>query len=160
MFLLTTGLACGIRDFMCSIFAILIVCCLELYCLSVFIGICCIFFVNCNFVCILLFYFIRFSLDPCKLCAGEKDLGSWKDEILSSTAYAPGPANVVSTLVLAENRTERPDILSRFHKYRGGWDIANKHYWAVSTHFLCFVTASLCPCPWSVEILWSELTLI
>ncbi|KAK6122327.1 hypothetical protein DH2020_043947 [Rehmannia glutinosa] len=63
---------------------------------------------------------------------GEENLGSWKDEILSSNpeAEAPGPANDVSTLVLAENRTKRPDILSRFHKYRGGWDIANKHYWA------------------------------
>nr|GLL32933.1 uncharacterized protein LOC109156800 [Ipomoea trifida] len=47
-------------------------------------------------------------------------------------AQAPGPANegLTSTLVLAGNRTKRPDILSRFRKYRGGWDIANKHYWA------------------------------
>ncbi|KAK6122374.1 hypothetical protein DH2020_043884 [Rehmannia glutinosa] len=69
---------------------------------------------------------------PFKSISGEENLGSWKDEILSSNpeAEAPGPANDVSTLVLAENRTKRPDILSRFHKYRGGWDIANKHYWA------------------------------
>lgn len=59
-------------------------------------------------------------------------MGSWKDQILSSNGEAPGPAYDVSTLVLAENRTKRPDILSNFHKYRGGWDIANKHYWAVS----------------------------
>nr|GMD24861.1 uncharacterized protein LOC109156800 [Ipomoea batatas] len=47
-------------------------------------------------------------------------------------AQAPGPANegLTSTLVLAGNRTKRPDILARFRKYRGGWDIANKHYWA------------------------------
>ncbi|KAG8366705.1 hypothetical protein BUALT_Bualt17G0107200 [Buddleja alternifolia] len=57
-------------------------------------------------------------------------MGSWKDQIMSSNGEAPGPANDASTLVLAENRTKRPDILSRFHKYRGGWDIANKHYWA------------------------------
>ncbi|KAL0463493.1 UNVERIFIED_CONTAM: hypothetical protein Slati_0236900 [Sesamum latifolium] len=57
-------------------------------------------------------------------------MGSWKDEILSSSGEAPGPAIDVSTLVLAANRTKRPDILSGFHKYRGGWDIANKHYWA------------------------------
>ncbi|KAL2235076.1 UNVERIFIED_CONTAM: hypothetical protein Sindi_1239800 [Sesamum indicum] len=57
-------------------------------------------------------------------------MGSWKDEILSSSGEAPGPAIDVSTLVLAANRTKRPDILSGFHEYRGGWDIANKHYWA------------------------------
>ncbi|KAI3453096.1 hypothetical protein Pfo_009759 [Paulownia fortunei] len=68
--------------------------------------------------------------DPFKSILGEENLGSWKDEILSSNGEAPGPANDVSTLVLAENRTKRPDILSRFHKYRGGWDIASKHYWA------------------------------
>ncbi|KAK6134262.1 hypothetical protein DH2020_031998 [Rehmannia glutinosa] len=68
--------------------------------------------------------------DPFNSILGEENLGSWKDEILASNGEAPGPANDVSTLVLAENRTKRPDILSRFHKYRGGWDIANKHYWA------------------------------
>lgn len=58
---------------------------------------------------------------------------SWKDEIMSSNgAQAPSPSNDFSTLILAENRTLRPDILSKFRKYRGGWDIANKHYWAVS----------------------------
>ncbi|KAL8531795.1 hypothetical protein ACS0TY_008405 [Phlomoides rotata] len=61
---------------------------------------------------------------------GGENVGSWKNKILSTNAEAPGPADDVSTLVLAENRTKRPDILSRFHKYRGGWDIANKHYWA------------------------------
>ncbi|CAI9756023.1 unnamed protein product [Fraxinus pennsylvanica] len=70
------------------------------------------------------------SRDPFKSILGEQNMGSWKDEILSSTAEAPGPASLVSTLVLAKNRTKRPDILSGFHKYRGGWDIANKHYWA------------------------------
>ncbi|GFP95492.1 pti1-like tyrosine-protein kinase 2 [Phtheirospermum japonicum] len=62
---------------------------------------------------------------------GEQNLGSWKKEILNSNAEAPGPGYDTSTLLLAENRTKRSDILSRFHKYRGGWDIANKHYWAV-----------------------------
>ncbi|KAL0396734.1 UNVERIFIED_CONTAM: hypothetical protein Scaly_0121800 [Sesamum calycinum] len=68
--------------------------------------------------------------DPFKSILGEENMGSWKDEILSSSGEAPGPAIDVSTLVLAANRTKRPDILSGFHKYRGGWDIANKHYWA------------------------------
>jgi hypothetical protein len=48
---------------------------------------------------------------------------------MSVTAEAPGPANV-DTLVLAERRTKRPDILSGFRRYQGGWDISNKHYWA------------------------------
>ncbi|KAH6827780.1 transmembrane protein [Perilla frutescens var. hirtella] len=70
--------------------------------------------------------------DPFKSILGEGNTGSWKDQIMSSVGEAPvpGPANASSTLVLAENRTKRPDILSKFHKYRGGWDIANKHYWA------------------------------
>ncbi|GFP83496.1 hypothetical protein PHJA_000493000 [Phtheirospermum japonicum] len=68
--------------------------------------------------------------DPFKSIFGEQNLGSWKNEILSSNAEAPGPGYVTSTLLLAENRTKRPDILSRFHRYRSGWDIANKHYWA------------------------------
>ncbi|KAG8382805.1 hypothetical protein BUALT_Bualt05G0115900 [Buddleja alternifolia] len=68
--------------------------------------------------------------DPFIPISGEENVGSWKDEILSSSSAAPGPANDVSTLVLAENRTKRPDILLKFRKYRGGWDIANKHYWA------------------------------
>ncbi|XP_011075765.1 uncharacterized protein LOC105160192 isoform X1 [Sesamum indicum] len=68
--------------------------------------------------------------DPFKSILGEENMGSWKDEILSSSGEAPGPAIDVSTLVLAANRTKRPDILSGFHEYRGGWDIANKHYWA------------------------------
>lgn len=82
---------------------------------------------------------------------GEENAGSWKNEILSSNAEAPGPAEYVRTLVLAENRTTRPDILSRFHKYRGGWDIANKHYWAVSTIFLLHRCLSIL-LPISIEI--------
>ncbi|KAL3636019.1 hypothetical protein CASFOL_020566 [Castilleja foliolosa] len=68
--------------------------------------------------------------DPFESILGEQNLGSWKNGILNSNAEAPGPSYDSSTLLLAENRTTRPDILSRFHKYRGGWDIANKHYWA------------------------------
>eukprot|EP00253_Pinus_taeda_P003612 PITA_03612 len=35
-----------------------------------------------------------------------------------------------SSLILAEDRTRRPDILHKFKRYRGGWNITNKHYWA------------------------------
>ncbi|XP_042001790.1 uncharacterized protein LOC121751137 [Salvia splendens] len=68
--------------------------------------------------------------DPLNSILGQENMGSWKDQTLSSNGETPGPADDVSTLVLAANRTKRPDILSKFHKYRGGWDIANKHYWA------------------------------
>lgn len=60
-------------------------------------------------------------------------MGAWKNEIYAS-AEAPAPAPVES-LVLAANRTKRPDILNRFRRYQGGWDITNKHYWAVSPAF-------------------------
>lgn len=72
----------------------------------------------------------------CDFCVavGEGNLGGGKNGILTADAEAPGPANdaSVSTLVLAEKRTKRPDILRNFRQYQGGWDIANKHYWAVS----------------------------
>ncbi|KAA8532604.1 hypothetical protein F0562_032580 [Nyssa sinensis] len=67
-----------------------------------------------------------------KFILGEENLGPWKEGILSAAAQAPGPGNdaPTSTLVLAAKRTNRPDILHGFRQYRGGWDIANKHYWA------------------------------
>uniref|UniRef100_A0A5B7ACE5 Uncharacterized protein n=1 Tax=Davidia involucrata TaxID=16924 RepID=A0A5B7ACE5_DAVIN len=73
--------------------------------------------------------------DPLNFILGEENLGSWKNGILSAAAEAPGPVNdgPPSTLVLAARRTKRPDILRGFRRYRGGWDIANKHYWAVLT---------------------------
>ena len=76
------------------------------------------------------------------MCTGEVNLGSWKGET-PGEAQAPGPANSgsQSTLVLAAKRTDRPDILRGFKRYRGGWDITNRHYWAVST---CFFSHSGC----------------
>ncbi|KAL6226215.1 hypothetical protein ACLB2K_000178 [Fragaria x ananassa] len=35
-----------------------------------------------------------------------------------------------SSLILAEERTRRRDPLDDFHKYTGGWNISNDHYWA------------------------------
>ena len=60
----------------------------------------------------------------------EENMGPWKNEV-TQVAPAPGP-NGEDTLVLAANRTKRPDILRGFRRYRGGWDIADRHYWAVS----------------------------
>eukprot|EP00249_Psilotum_nudum_P005932 c19333_g1_i1 orf=552-2480(-) len=34
------------------------------------------------------------------------------------------------TLILAASRTARYDPLNNFHRYRGGWNISEEHYWA------------------------------
>ncbi|KVH96221.1 hypothetical protein Ccrd_001689 [Cynara cardunculus var. scolymus] len=75
------------------------------------------------------------SQDQSKFILGEDSLGHWRNGILSSSAAAeaPGPANdPSSTLVLAGSRTRRLDVLNHFKRYRGGWDITDKHYWATS----------------------------
>ncbi|KAD4385118.1 hypothetical protein E3N88_25286 [Mikania micrantha] len=38
--------------------------------------------------------------------------------------------DVNSSLVLAQRRTTRKDPLDNFKKYRGGWNISERHYWA------------------------------
>ncbi|KAL2347639.1 hypothetical protein Fmac_001639 [Flemingia macrophylla] len=64
-------------------------------------------------------HLIKFNL-------GEENFGPWKNEV---TQVEPR-SGTQGTLVLAANRTNRPDILCRFRRYHGGWDIANRHYWA------------------------------
>ncbi|KAL4592339.1 hypothetical protein LXL04_005330 [Taraxacum kok-saghyz] len=44
-----------------------------------------------------------------------------------------------SSLVLAQERTTRKDPLDKFKKYRGGWNIKERHYWAVSVLILHFL---------------------
>lgn len=72
--------------------------------------------------------------------AGEGNLGPWRNGIAGAIAQEPGPSTDASnnTLVLAANRTNRPDILRGFKHYKGGWDITNRHYWAVSLTLYCF----------------------
>ncbi|CAJ1932385.1 unnamed protein product [Sphenostylis stenocarpa] len=65
---------------------------------------------------------------PIKFILGEENLGPWKNEV-TEVVPAPRP-ETKGTLVLAANRTNRPDILRRFRRYQGGWDFANRHYWA------------------------------
>lgn len=45
---------------------------------------------------------------------------------------------VNTTLILAAKRTQRKDPLNDFHEYRGGWNISNTHYWAVSSFSFSF----------------------
>ncbi|XP_028790939.1 uncharacterized protein LOC114746824 [Neltuma alba] len=68
---------------------------------------------------------------PVKFILGEENLGPWKNEV-AQAALAPVPEShsPEDTLILAANRTKRPDILRGFRRYRDGWDISNKHYWA------------------------------
>ncbi|XP_030512925.1 uncharacterized protein LOC115726959 [Rhodamnia argentea] len=71
--------------------------------------------------------------DPLKFILGQENLGPWRNGVSEDAiAEAPGPelSGPHSTLVLAGNRTNRPDILSGFKHYRDGWDISNRHYWA------------------------------
>lgn len=70
---------------------------------------------------------------------GEHNLGPLKNGI-NEDAVAPGP-EMLEPLLLASNRTKRPDILNHFRSYQGGWDITNKHYWAVSPA-ICILSCS------------------
>uniref|UniRef100_A0A803LJJ0 Uncharacterized protein n=1 Tax=Chenopodium quinoa TaxID=63459 RepID=A0A803LJJ0_CHEQI len=71
------------------------------------------------------------SINPINSILGNQNLGPLKDGILGQ-AQAPSPAydEPKIPLVLAGNRTKRPDILRKFRIYQDGWDISNKHYWA------------------------------
>lgn len=80
------------------------------------------------------FLFIYFS--------GQENLGPWGNGMSEAAAEAPGPSDD-STLVLAAKRTNRPNILHGFKRYRGGWDITSRHYWAVSLAFCSFCYNSL-----------------
>lgn len=42
------------------------------------------------------------------------------------------PPVLTSSLILAPKRTYRKDPLNGFKKYTGGWNINDRHYWAVS----------------------------
>jgi hypothetical protein len=42
------------------------------------------------------------------------------------------PVDNSPVLVLAPKRTYRKDPLNDFKRYTGGWNISDRHYWAVS----------------------------
>ena len=43
-----------------------------------------------------------------------------------------------SLLILAPRRTHRKDPIDGFKYYNGGWNISERHYWAVSTPSVFF----------------------
>ncbi|KAD3642301.1 hypothetical protein E3N88_31525 [Mikania micrantha] len=109
--------------------------------------------------------------------SGEDNFGRWRNGILSSSGASetPGPANSPangpsSPLVLAGSRTKRPDIFNCLKRYRGGWDITNKHYWAsvgftggaafilAILWFVCFGLAMIIHhcCGWRIDIKGKE----
>ncbi|KAK9079509.1 hypothetical protein SSX86_001181 [Deinandra increscens subsp. villosa] len=58
---------------------------------------------------------------------GRYDLGDlWGSKRLLGDEQKNGNAS----LVLAQERTTRKDPLDKFKKYRGGWNIKERHYWA------------------------------
>ncbi|XP_062201013.1 uncharacterized protein LOC133903577 [Phragmites australis] len=64
-----------------------------------------------------------------------KNLGPWAKGLLKGMpAAAAGLAAMAPVakypLVLAEERTRRPDVLHHLRMYEGGWNVTNKHYWA------------------------------
>lgn len=75
-------------------------------------------------------FYRRQSLDPLNSILGNENLGPLKNGILGEAAPGPASDEPRIPLILAENRTKRPDILCRFKTYDGGWNISNKHYWA------------------------------
>lgn len=58
-------------------------------------------------------------------------LPSWTriERILADNSSTDQQLN--STLALAAHRTYRKDPLDDFNKYKGGWNVSNRHYWAV-----------------------------
>ncbi|KAB2038273.1 hypothetical protein ES319_D03G134700v1, partial [Gossypium barbadense] len=69
--------------------------------------------------------------DYVKLISGGVNLGAWNNEISElPQASVPTTYESPSTLVLAAQRTNRPDLLRHFKHYHGGWNITNRHYCA------------------------------
>lgn len=45
-----------------------------------------------------------------------------------------------ASVALAAQRTFRKDPLNGFQKYTGGWNISNRHYWAVRIFLLQYAS--------------------
>lgn len=61
----------------------------------------------------------------------------WDFEVgFSGRSVVEGPFSApieTSSVVLAAQRTRRKDPLDGFKRYTGGWNISERHYWAVSS---------------------------
>jgi hypothetical protein len=80
----------------------------------------------------------------CPQFSEAKNLGEWAKGLLNNIPEeASGPLAmppvVKFPLILAEERTKRPDFLNKLRFYIGGWDITNKHYWSVRTRCMIVV---------------------
>lgn len=83
---------------------------------------------------------LRIFLDKFSGAFGDDNyglVGSWGTKrFLDETLDASEEPPLNSSLILAAKRTKRKDPLDGFKKYTGGWNISNKHYWAVSSQIL------------------------
>uniref|UniRef100_A0A7N1A735 Uncharacterized protein n=1 Tax=Kalanchoe fedtschenkoi TaxID=63787 RepID=A0A7N1A735_KALFE len=59
---------------------------------------------------------------------GRQSSGTWMGGL--AVAPSPQPDSPQQVLVLAADRTKRPDILRGFKSYRNGWNITDTHYWS------------------------------
>lgn len=69
------------------------------------------------------------------LCLGMWDLGGHRVVVFLGARRAVlenEDSGGNTSFILAENRTRRIDPTGGFRHYRGGWNISNRHYFAVS----------------------------
>ncbi|TYI90549.1 hypothetical protein E1A91_D03G129700v1, partial [Gossypium mustelinum] len=83
-----------------------------------------------HFVSLLIVGFCCLSSVP--VLAQNGPLTDYVKLISGGVNLAPVPTTYESpsTLVLAAQRTNRPNLLRHFKHYHGGWNITNRHYWA------------------------------
>ncbi|PPD74990.1 hypothetical protein GOBAR_DD28077 [Gossypium barbadense] len=93
--------------------------------------------------------------DYFKLISGGVNLGAWNNEILE-LPQAPAPTTYESpiTLVLAAQRTNRPDLLRHFKHYHGvSWI-----YWGSGIHICCVVVCFFWLGSFGISLLQMETT--
>ncbi len=62
----------------------------------------------------------------------EQSLNTWRSLVVEGPTPSGVPVENYSTFVLASKRTLRKDPLNGFKKYTKGWNLSDRHYWAVS----------------------------
>lgn len=76
------------------------------------------------------------TIRPSDLFAGDENLGPLATDLLNFTQVGLGSSDpspgTVFPLIMAEEKTRRPDVLQNLKLYKGGWNITNVHYWTVS----------------------------